>query len=187
MNILQTNSFNDFIDRIETSYVSGPESLLIGISDNTNLLLNKNHIYNNTNLDLQIRNIEYLGGKFLNFSGDLNLALTIYGKSDFGIESLELINTYLQSQNINSSISGNDLIIGQTKVASYTKRAHLNGWYQNIVHFSINTDVELVQSICASTSGKIPGRLADYDINANILLEQFQDMFAQLKLRGEPT
>lgn len=126
-------------------------------------------------LNLPIAHAEYIGGSVIVFPGDLSFARFTYSSSDFGWRVLQCVRDYLVSKNIDCRLMGNDLMIFHAESKKWFKVASQGagwlqpGYMQTLVHFSINTNVAMINHVCTKHQHKVPGSLSDYDITADEL------------------
>lgn len=120
---------------------------------------------------------EYLGGCIVNMPGDLSLARTTWGDSDYGERVTAAATVWLKDRGVAVCRDGNDVLADGKKVASWAKAISENGWCQSVVHFSVGTmDLELIKSICLKPMEKIPGSLGDYGIKAEDIWDVVKDI-----------
>ena len=107
----------------------------------------------------------HLGGAIICFPGDLSIMELKNGGSNFGYESISAVRDMLESRKIDALIDGNDLMVDGRKCGSWARTID-SGYTQIVVHFSINSDMQTIQELCAKPMVKIPGALSDYGITA---------------------
>jgi len=111
----------------------------------------------------------YFGGSIVSFAGDLELCEIHFGPSDFGPNAINHICQWLVDMGICANIDGNDLMVDEKKVGSFAMASTITGWYESVAHFSINTNLHLIQRICTKPMEKTPGALSEYSINADMI------------------
>ena len=123
-------------------------------------------------LGIPVWQAEHLGGSIVCFPGDLSLCLTTWGNRlpDFGEACMEAAEGLLREAGAAVARDSNDVLADGKKVASWARATTRDGWVQTVVHFSVNTDLELIRHICTKPMKKIPGQLSDYGITANDIL-----------------
>ena len=125
-------------------------------------------------LNIPIVSAHYLAGANVIFLNDLTIMEIKKGFSRFGEKTIKLIHDYLRSKGLPVKIDGNDLMLYDTdgknvyKVGSHGSN-FVGDMIENVVHISINMDVELVKNICLKPMVKVPGELGSYGITAEEL------------------
>ena len=107
----------------------------------------------------------YHGGALIIFPGDITLLEITNIPTDDVVFVLNSANNFLLSKGINSEIQGNDLMIGDFKVGSYSQAKLQNGMWESGVHISMSVDNDLINKICTKETNKIPKGLLDFGIN----------------------
>ena len=117
---------------------------------------------------------EYLGGSIVCFHGDLSLCLVTWGNTlpDFGEMCMEAVADLLTEAGAEVRRDNNDVLADGKKIASWARATTRSGWVQTVVHFSVNTDLELIKRICTKPMRKVPGQLSDYGITAEDILDR---------------
>lgn len=110
------------------------------------------------------------GGSILCFPGDINLVQYAYGSNQWAANCLKCLSYEINKRGCYSSIIKNDLLADGKKVASYSEYKNKNGWLYSGIHFSINMDSELVETICIKKSSKIPMGLSSLGMTRNDIL-----------------
>lgn len=116
-----------------------------------------------------------LGGTIVNFPDDVSVCVTTWGRSTFGANAAKALGKYLADKGISVSYDENDVLAEGKKVVSWAQAGTISGWYQSVLHVSMNMDVQIVKEICTKEMRKIPAALSELGINAedviNIVLE----------------
>lgn len=112
----------------------------------------------------------HLGGTIICFPGDLSIMEFKMGHSDFGQTAIQSVRDYLISIGCQADVDGNDLMVDGEKCGSWACMSE-SGYAQTVVHFSINVDVDLIQSVCTKPMTKTPGALSRYGVSADDLME----------------
>ena len=126
------------------------------------------------NLNIPILRANYLGGTIVIFPGDLSIMEVKRGHSTFGAKTIQCLCDYLRSKGLPVFVDNNDLLLSDVdnrvayKVASYGSN-WVGAMTETGIHVSINTDVELIKSICVKPMVKVPGALGQYGITAQEL------------------
>ena len=138
--------------------------------------------------ELQMRNfpLTYHGGACVIFEGDLSfLKLEHSPSSNFGKMILRIVKDYLLVKGISAQINKNDLLAFFPQDNKWKKvGSWAQGWVERArytqtgVHFSINSDVELINNLCTKPMVKEPGALSELGITA-------QELYGVLKDRLE--
>lgn len=128
---------------------------------------------------IPVLHLNHEGGCIVVSPGDIDIGL--FTERDLGnkikdnlIQNLAIL---LQKKGYTSTIEKNDLMVEGKKVMGFGSRMFSNILY-TAIHISINTDIELIKNICTKPMEKIPGKLSDYGITTqevvNILLSQLK-------------
>lgn len=130
-----------------------------------------------TALNIPVWTAEHLGGSIVCFPGDLSLCLTTWGNTQplFGEECIRAVGELCESIGATVFYDNNDCLVDNFKVASWATATTRHGWVQTGVHFSVNTDLNLITLLCLKQMNKIPGQLSDYNITANDILHQLSN------------
>ena len=109
-------------------------------------------------------------GTIVCFPGDLSLYQITYNFNQFceivGYRAVE----YFKSLDLPSvETHNNDILVRGQKIASYAEMRLSNDMIQSLVHFSINTNVDLIKKICTKNINKYPGALSEYHITAEMV------------------
>lgn len=113
----------------------------------------------------------YHGGSIVCFPGDLSFCETHWGPSEFAPEMIEKAVVFLKGKDLEITRDENDILVDGEKVISWARFTTISGWVQSVVHFSINSDLNLIKEICTKQMLKIPGALSKYGITADMLLD----------------
>lgn len=104
------------------------------------------------------------GGTIVNFKGDLCVGFISREENNFGNDCMQWLCNYLNEQNLNASINGNDILLDDKyKVASWTC-IKLSKYYITLIHVSIGMDLNFLKSICKKEMKKIPKGLSEFNI-----------------------
>lgn len=117
----------------------------------------------------------FIGGTAIVFPGDISILQLKHDLSDIGTRIINKTKDFLASRNIESFISGNDLLIAEGnenyKVASWGSGWKAKDYTENVVHISIGMDEELVDEICTKNCVKKPRGLSYYGIKTSDILD----------------
>ena len=126
--------------------------------------------------DNDVFNGEYFGGTIVCFPNDLSIVWITKEDNDAALHCLEEVCKYLNSKNLIVRRSGNDLLLYDNtnayKVASCAKGTLNSGIVINSLHISIGIDLDIIKDICNKPMLKIPKGLAEYNINADEIIQE---------------
>lgn len=165
---------NNLIECQEQADLAEDNTLIVYIANEVGVLTNS---HCNFNKDYCIENNipiaygKYIGGTIVNFPGDLSLCLTTKERTTFGQDVYELSIGYLESKGLNPFRDNNDTLLNKKKVISWASGICDNGFYQTVIHFSINSNIELINNICTKKMVKIPGALFECNITGEELFD----------------
>ena len=171
MKIYRTNNPQDFA-ALASEF--SEERLIIDIADTTCVWTGQLNTYDPEAVrkhGFAVGQGEYLGGTIVNFPGDLSLCLVTWGNTlpSFGEDCTGAI-----LHMADGIRDGNDILVDGKKVASWGRATTRDGWVQTVVHYSINTDADLIREICTKPMEKEPGSLSEYGITAEDILEKLK-------------
>lgn len=113
----------------------------------------------------------HLAGSVVCFPGDISLMFISWGTTSFAEEAINTLVKMLNDRGVDAIIDHNDVMVDDKKVASYAIFKELDGWVKTGVHFSVNSDIDVIEKICTKPMVKIPGQLSDYGIGAEDIQE----------------
>lgn len=115
-------------------------------------------------LQIPILKAPYLAGTIVSFLGDWEVSYISWGYSEFAPQLVRQLFEQLIIKQLPASLDNNDLLLAGRKVASWARVGLSSGYFQNVVHFSVTSDVDLISQICTKPMIKIPGALSDFNI-----------------------
>lgn len=181
MNTVRTNSIKTAVETVNASLQSHTDCLVIYIGNSLCVLRGRAAMYDRElcqELNLPVGRSIYTGGVIVCGAGDLSMCLVTQEYSNFGPDASRLLKDFYMTKGLAVSSDRNDILIDGRKITSWS-RTHYEGMWQNVLHVSINSDVDLIRRICKKPMVKVPGSLKDYGITANDCLVVIQSLLQE--------
>lgn len=153
--------------------IAGEEGLIIHVASGIFLETGATKTYNSViqkELGIKAARAIYHGGTIVCFPGDLSLCEIKWGKSEFAPKVMDAFEEFSHERGFDAVRDGNDILVGDRKVASWARAMARNGYCLSVVHFSISSDEELIRRICTKPMVKLPGALGEYGVFADDIL-----------------
>lgn len=157
--------------------------LVYAISEKTTLYLGKeafiSEIGKGNRKGLSIVRLGHGGGVIISSPGDVEIGL--FGYRDINRQAkilLDQIGQKITSTGAIFSKDGNDYLIDGKKCIGYSTR-NIGDLTAIVIHISINTNLELIKSICTKPMKKIPGALSEYGITTEDIVQILEDFSSE--------
>ena len=122
--------------------------------------------------------INHEGGTIVASPGDISIGMFTkdYKGHEYRDKIVNKIINRLRENGYNASIDGNDVVINDRKVIGYGSRRFGDILY-TAMHIAVNTNLEMIKTICTKDMKKIPDALVNYGINTGDILEIMSKVF----------
>lgn len=125
---------------------------------------------------------KHLGGSIVGFPGDLSMCLVTWGDTfpEFGELCMASVTELLEERGAVVERDHNDVMADGKKVSSWGKATTIEGWVQTAVQCSVNTDPDLIKTLCTKPQLKTPGAMSVYGITAEMIWEKIKSKSPKL-------
>ena len=128
--------------------------------------------------EIRMVQINHEGGTIVASPGDISIGIFTkdYKGREYRDEIVDKLINRLRENGYNASIDGNDVVINDRKVIGYGSRRFGDILY-TAMHIAVNTNLEMIKTICTKDMKKIPDALVNYGINTGDILEIMSKVF----------
>lgn len=165
--VKDTNEY-DTVNDINYALINKIDTCLFGINSQPSVYVsNDDSSYNKSyciSNNIPIIPIGYGGGAIITSNQDLGIALILKDSLNLISFLLKKLNYIFNSKNIQTTISGNDLLLDDHKVVGSAYKTFEN-MTAHCFQISMHVDINLINNISTKPIIKIPGGISDLNYN----------------------
>ena len=130
--------------------------------------------------EIRMVQINHEGGTIVASPGDISIGIFTkdYKGREYRDEIVDKLINRLRENGYKAVVEGNDVLIDGRKVVGFGSRIFGKILY-TAIHIAINSNMDLIKTICTKDMQKTPDALTNYGINTQDILDIMSEVFEQ--------